>query len=269
MTYDAYIQNIIYNRGQWNINNDYYEAHHIVPRWKGGQPNTNNFHAIKHDNLIWLYPKEHLIAHLLLIKKYPDDINAKLSVLYMFNIRTSNVNDMMYEDLFNDVDLYEQMRIEAQTAQIERNRFIAQCRTAEQKHKNAMIGGLANKHRLENPTNLADWKLKCREIHAKRSSTAKQEIYEKVSTRRKQYWKEFKNTEQYDEYRLKEKESNRAVSKQWRTEFYNIFEHTPEYYRKFTKLKEANALFKSIRFIPFLEAKQIALDFNRKIEEIV
>lgn len=38
----------------------YYEKHHILPKSMGGSDNN--------DNLIWLTPREHFIAHLLLVK---------------------------------------------------------------------------------------------------------------------------------------------------------------------------------------------------------
>ena len=37
MTYDEFINNIIETRGQWGIPlNEYFEAHHIIPRCMGG-----------------------------------------------------------------------------------------------------------------------------------------------------------------------------------------------------------------------------------------
>lgn len=48
---------------------NYYELHHIIPKCLGG---TN-----KKENLVFLTPKEHFIAHLLLVKIYPK--NSKLT----------------------------------------------------------------------------------------------------------------------------------------------------------------------------------------------
>jgi hypothetical protein len=50
--------------------NIYYEKHHILPRCLGG---TNS-----KTNLIYLTPKEHFIAHLLLVKMYNGDAHYKM-----------------------------------------------------------------------------------------------------------------------------------------------------------------------------------------------
>ena len=79
MKYKEFIQNIIDTRGQWNIpDNKYYEVHHIIPKCMGGLPKSHK-HRTKHENLIWLYPEEHFIAHKLLAEENPDNaalINA-------------------------------------------------------------------------------------------------------------------------------------------------------------------------------------------------
>jgi hypothetical protein len=49
-------------------NGVYYEAHHIVPVCFGGDGDRRN---INHPNIILLTPKEHYLAHLLLVKIYP------------------------------------------------------------------------------------------------------------------------------------------------------------------------------------------------------
>lgn len=71
MTYNEFLQNIINTRGQWSIpEGDYYEVHHILPKCLGGLPDSHT-HSSKHENLIWLYPKEHFIAHKLLALENP------------------------------------------------------------------------------------------------------------------------------------------------------------------------------------------------------
>lgn len=74
MTYKEFIQNIIDTRGQWNIPaGEYYENHHIVPKCMGGEP-KRAYHTTIHNNLIWLTPKEHFIAHkLLAIENYTNE----------------------------------------------------------------------------------------------------------------------------------------------------------------------------------------------------
>lgn len=94
MTYQEFIQNIINTRGQWNIPEDqYYEVHHIVPRCMGGKPKSYNRRKTKHENLIWLYPEEHFIAHKLLAEENPT--NEK--IIYAWWCMWSSINDCRYE----------------------------------------------------------------------------------------------------------------------------------------------------------------------------
>lgn len=74
MTYEEYIQSIIDTRGQWNIpDGEYFEMHHILPKCIGGKSDYKNgtFRRHSHNlNCIWLYPREHFIAHKLLAEQY-------------------------------------------------------------------------------------------------------------------------------------------------------------------------------------------------------
>ena len=76
-TYNEFINNIIENRGQWNIpEGEYFEAHHIVPLCKGGDGEIKRSKGkiIPHPNLIFLYPEEHYRAHKLLSLENPKDV---------------------------------------------------------------------------------------------------------------------------------------------------------------------------------------------------
>ena len=78
MTYNEFIQNIIDTRGQWNIpDGEYWEGHHIIPVCMGGEGNSRK----KHDNIIWLYPHEHFVAHKLLFEENPT--NRKLAAAWL------------------------------------------------------------------------------------------------------------------------------------------------------------------------------------------
>ena len=67
MDYNKHYCNLI-NRAKARVLEGYVEKHHIIPKCLGG---TNDI-----SNLVILTPEEHYVAHLLLIKIYPD--NAKL-----------------------------------------------------------------------------------------------------------------------------------------------------------------------------------------------
>lgn len=60
--------------------NTYYESHHIIPRCLGGSDEASN--------LVLLTAREHFIAHRLLSKIYPQDLNLKLAVLFMASTET-------------------------------------------------------------------------------------------------------------------------------------------------------------------------------------
>ena len=53
----------------------YYENHHIIPRSLGGGNDKNN--------LVLLTPKEHFLAHRLLVKMYPDCTKMKFAMFMM------------------------------------------------------------------------------------------------------------------------------------------------------------------------------------------
>lgn len=62
--------------------NIYYEAHHIKPKCFGGEGDCRN---TKHPNIVLLTPKEHYIAHLLLVSIYPDSPAMKKALWNMCN----------------------------------------------------------------------------------------------------------------------------------------------------------------------------------------
>ena len=74
-TYNEFINSIINTRGQWNIpEGEYFEAHHILPICMGGEgPKNRRTH---HPNIIYLYAREHYMAHKLLALENPG--NASL-----------------------------------------------------------------------------------------------------------------------------------------------------------------------------------------------
>ena len=76
MSYQDYINNIIQSRGQWNIEaGKYFEGHHIIPKCLGGNGNPRK----KDENIIWLYPQEHFIAHKLLAIENPYNTSLVLA----------------------------------------------------------------------------------------------------------------------------------------------------------------------------------------------
>lgn len=72
VTYSSFIGNIIKTRGQWSadVKAAGCERHHIIPRCLGGEPQVMSWKP--HENIIWLTPAEHFIAHKLLAEENPN-----------------------------------------------------------------------------------------------------------------------------------------------------------------------------------------------------
>lgn len=66
------IYNSIINRAKDRIPNGYVERHHIIPKCMGGKDTRNN--------LVALYPEEHFLCHILLLKIYPKEKNLIIAV---------------------------------------------------------------------------------------------------------------------------------------------------------------------------------------------
>jgi len=64
MDYKKIYNKLIIRAQSRNIDNEYHERHHIIPKCIGG---TNN-----KDNLVKLTPEEHFLCHVLLVKIYPE-----------------------------------------------------------------------------------------------------------------------------------------------------------------------------------------------------
>ncbi len=73
MNYQNIYNNIINNaKNRKNVNNQYFEIHHIIPRCIGG---TNS-----NENLVQLTLREHFICHELLVKIYPNNNSLKCAL---------------------------------------------------------------------------------------------------------------------------------------------------------------------------------------------
>ena len=87
MNYQKHYDQLIENATNRSIlESEYKESHHIIPRSIGGTDET--------ENLVDLFPEEHLVAHLLLVKIHPN--NDKM--IYAANMMSSfhGVNNKKY-----------------------------------------------------------------------------------------------------------------------------------------------------------------------------
>lgn len=110
--YEEFIQNIIDTRGQYGISNDeYYEKHHIVPKCMGGEGDYSSGRFkpnSRHPNCIYLYAREHFIAHKLLAEENPDNFILVSAVWRMIN----GGNNQYYDNPICTPEEYERVRIE-------------------------------------------------------------------------------------------------------------------------------------------------------------
>lgn len=87
MNYKAIYQKLVDKaKSEIRVKSDtvYYEAHHIKPRSFGGEGDCRN---TKHPNIVLLTPKEHYIAHLLLVAIYPDSPAMYKALWNMCNLK--------------------------------------------------------------------------------------------------------------------------------------------------------------------------------------
>ena len=84
------IYNIIVARGKERIIDGYKESHHIVPKCMGGTNDTNN--------LVFLTPEEHYIAHQLLVKIFPNNRQLAYAAILMTSStkHVNRVNNKLY-----------------------------------------------------------------------------------------------------------------------------------------------------------------------------
>jgi hypothetical protein len=74
--------NLLIERSKHRNLDTYTESHHIIPKCMGGSDDS--------DNLAILTPEEHYIAHLLLIKMYPDNDKLLFAAKMMSNRNNKN-----------------------------------------------------------------------------------------------------------------------------------------------------------------------------------
>lgn len=83
MNYELHYKKLIYKAQSRSIlKSEYKEIHHIIPKCLGGSNDKSN--------LVVLFPEEHLIAHLLLSKIYPDNNKLIHAAHMMTNMRRVN-----------------------------------------------------------------------------------------------------------------------------------------------------------------------------------
>lgn len=141
MNYKEFIQSIIDTRGQWSIPEcGIWENHHIVPLCMGGQPEVY-YHDTIHENMIWLAPREHFIAHELLAEENSDNGSIVSAYWQMATKNTANgkiiitpeeyeAAKILFSNYLHNKEITELTRENMSKAAIERNK----------KYGNPMLG---------------------------------------------------------------------------------------------------------------------------------
>lgn len=98
LTYEEFIQNILYTRGRFACGDEYHERHHIIPKCMDGSDDD--------ENLIDLFAKEHFIAHKLLAEENPNN----RSLIYAWWCM-SHIKGNEYQELYElSPEEYEEAR---------------------------------------------------------------------------------------------------------------------------------------------------------------
>lgn len=88
--YIDFIQEILNKRENVKIEDEYMEQHHILPKSKGGSNDE--------DNLIWLLPEEHYIAHKLLSLENPEDYQLASAWYLMSHVKSGNQERIIVDE---------------------------------------------------------------------------------------------------------------------------------------------------------------------------
>lgn len=98
MNYRQHYDILILRARDRNING-YAEKHHILPKCLGG---TNS-----KENIVKLTAREHFVAHLLLVKIYPDNIKIKFALRAMTKLQSkSHMNNRLFSKLREEKNLH-------------------------------------------------------------------------------------------------------------------------------------------------------------------
>lgn len=121
---------------------EYFERHHIVPRCIGGSNDKNN--------LVDLTPEEHLIAHLLLIKIYPNDPKLIYAANMMKNRIKNNKEYGWVKRKFSEIERKKKKGIKRTTESIEKQRetLIKQYRDGRKGNNLGKSITQAHRHRI-------------------------------------------------------------------------------------------------------------------------
>ena len=183
MTYEEFIANIIETRGQWSetVRQSYCERHHIIPKCLGGQPNKVSWQH--HENIIWLTPQEHFIAHTLLARENIDNDRLVLAWCMMAFPKGDT-----HRDFAISPEEYADLRIRA--SEISKNRIYS----AEQRKQMS----IAARRREDNMTE---------EQKQLRRASMKETWQTKYTAEERSLMAHYKNVNMSEESKQKRKES--------------------------------------------------------------
>jgi len=111
-----------------------YEAHHITPKCMGGQGECHQWRT--HPNIVLLTPREHFVAHLLLLNIHPENNKLKHAAWMMVH-RESKTQTRTYRV---SARTYERLKLEKNTANV----LSKQGKTSPLKGRPSPLKGVSN-----------------------------------------------------------------------------------------------------------------------------
>lgn len=109
--------------------------------------------------------------------------------------------------------------------------------TSKFRHQNAVNAGNSKKSVPEERKK--EWTKNYKKSYENMTEEDKIKKYEKVSKSVKRFYDDVSNKDKIELMKQRNREANKKSAKIWRTGFFDVFGHTPEYFRKFSKMKDS------------------------------
>lgn len=138
MNYEKHYTLLI-EKGKVENNSDkvYYEKHHIVPRCMGGTDDETN--------LVKLLPEQHCLAHLLLVKMYPEVTKLVYAANTLYNVAKNNKQYGWIKRKFSENE-----RLSKTGVPRSKESCIKQSETLKQQYQNGKVNNATG-------TTISDW----------------------------------------------------------------------------------------------------------------
>jgi hypothetical protein len=134
---------------------NYYELHHIVPRWMGGKDDA--------DNLVLLTAREHYLAHYLLFLHYRDRSSAAAFHIMNESCNSNNVDSKKYAE----VREWQSKNLRGENNPAKRPEARQKISNAVSGEKNGMYGRTGETNPFYGKTHSEEFKAYKRKLHGR------------------------------------------------------------------------------------------------------